>query len=125
MTLSTEVRPRPPVRRAAPALRDEPSAYRRHHLVIYLLIGTIAFSAASAFAWVLNVSLKTNQEFLGTRPWSIAEDFHLENYANAWTNADVGGYFGNSVVVSITATLLGVVVAAFAAYPIGADSASV
>ncbi|GAA1551599.1 carbohydrate ABC transporter permease [Kribbella sancticallisti] len=86
--------------------------------MIYLVLGTIAFSAASAFAWVLNVSLKTNQEFLGTRPWSVADEFHLENYANAWTNADVGAYFGNSVVVSITSTVLGVVVSAFAAYPI-------
>ncbi|GAA0626736.1 carbohydrate ABC transporter permease [Kribbella sandramycini] len=91
---------------------------RRHHLLIYLVLGTIAFSAAAAFAWVLNVSLKTNQEFLGTRPWTIAEDFHFENYLNAWTNADVGAYFGNSVVVSISATVLGVVVSAFAAYPI-------
>ncbi|GAA1707147.1 carbohydrate ABC transporter permease [Kribbella yunnanensis] len=103
MTSSTDIRPR---------------SYRPHHLVIYLALGTIAFSAAAAFAWVVNVSLKTNQEFLGTRPWTIAEKFHFENYANAWTNADVGAFFGNSVIVSISATVLGVVVSAFAAYPI-------
>ncbi|MFC9693418.1 carbohydrate ABC transporter permease [Kribbella sp. NPDC056951] len=103
MTSSTDIRPR---------------SYRPHHLIIYLVLGTIAFSAAAAFAWVVNVSLKTNQEFLGTRPWTIAEKFHFENYANAWTNADVGAFFGNSVIVSISATILGVVVSAFAAYPI-------
>lgn len=92
--------------------------FRRHHLLIYLLLGSIVFSTAAAFAWVFNVSMKTNQEFLGTPPWSLADGWRWENYSSAWTNADVGSFFGNSVFVSVTATVLGVVLSVFAAYPI-------
>lgn len=92
--------------------------FSRGHLLGYLLLGTIAFSSAAAFAWVVNVSMKTNTEFLSTPPWSLAGGWRWENYRNAWTNADVGSFFGNSVLVSVTATVLGVVLAAFAAYPI-------
>jgi ABC-type glycerol-3-phosphate transport system permease component len=92
--------------------------FRRFHLVIYLLLGAVAFSTAAAFAWVFNVSMKTNTEFLSTPPWSLADSWRWGNYSQAWTNADVGAFFGNSVFVSVTATVLGVVLSAFAAYPI-------
>ncbi|TMR96567.1 carbohydrate ABC transporter permease [Nonomuraea basaltis] len=92
--------------------------FRRHHLIIYLLFGAITFSTVAAFAWVFNVSMKTNSEFLATSPWSVAKDWSWQNYAVAWTNADIGSFFGNSVLVSVAATLLGVVLSAFAAYPI-------
>jgi ABC-type glycerol-3-phosphate transport system permease component len=92
--------------------------FRRFHLIIYLLLGTFVFSTAGAFAWVFNVSMKTNAEFIGTRPWTVAEDWRWQNYADAWSSANVGSFFGNSVIVSVSATVLGVVVSAFAAYPL-------
>lgn len=107
----------------APAARgrrrgSDRAPFRRFHLIIYLLLGAVVFSTASAFAWIFNVSMKTNTEFIGTRPWSIAETWRWENYSNAWSVANVSSFFGNSVMVSISATVLGVVLAAFAAYPI-------
>jgi raffinose/stachyose/melibiose transport system permease protein len=108
-------RPAPPHKRRAPKQRVR---FQRHHLLIYLLLGAIAFSSVAAFAWVFNVSMKTNTEFLSTPPWSVADGWRWENYSNAWTNADVGAFFGNSVVVSVAATALGVVLSVFAAYPI-------
>lgn len=91
---------------------------RARHLVIYLCLGAVALSSLSAFAWVFNSSMKTNTEFIQKSPWSLAEASHWENYANAWENAHVGTFFGNSVIVSVSATVLGVVLAAFAAYPL-------
>jgi len=88
------------------------------HLFIYLGFGAITLSTVSAFAWVFNVSMKSNTEFLQTSPWSKAESWRWENYSNAWANANVSSFFGNSVIVSVSATVLGVVLAAFAAYPI-------
>lgn len=97
----------------------EPRArFRTHHLVIYLCLGAFALSTVSAFGWVLNSSLKTNTEFLTTSQWSIADAWDWGNYARAWDNAHVGSFFTNSVLVSVAATVLGVVLAAFAAYPI-------
>ncbi|WP_327092967.1 carbohydrate ABC transporter permease [Nonomuraea sp. NBC_01738] len=87
-------------------------------LLIHLCLGAVALSTVSAFGWVFNVSMKTNTEFLRTSPWTLATSWHWDNYAQAWANAHVGGYFGNSVVVSVSATALGVVLATFAAYPL-------
>lgn len=92
--------------------------FRLGQLVVYLCLGAFVLSTMSAFAWVFNVSMKTDTEFVATSPWAPAESWRWENYARAWDNANVGSFFGNSVVVSVSATVLGVVLAAFAAYPL-------
>lgn len=114
MSLSTDLL-RPRRKRGE---REPRAQFRPAHLIIYLFLGAVALSTVSAFGWVFNVSMKTNTEFLETSPWTLAETFRWENYENAWDNANVGSFFGNSVVVSVSATVLGVVLAAFAAYPI-------
>jgi ABC-type glycerol-3-phosphate transport system permease component len=91
---------------------------RFSRLVIYLCLGAVALSSVSAFAWVFNVSMKTNTEFLQTSPWAPAESFRWENYADAWESASVGTFFGNSLLVSVASTALGVLIAVFAAYPL-------
>lgn len=121
VTRPHQARPAGPSRRQRPrrrATRPPRARFRRHHLIIYLLFGAVTCSTAGAFAWVFNVSMKTNSEFLSTRPWDLAEAFRWGNYARAWEGADVGAHFGNSVLVSVCATLLGVAVSAFAAYPL-------
>lgn len=125
MTSSTELAPRPappaasrpPVRRTRRAGRPR-APFRRYHLFFYLLLGATAFSTVSAFAWVFNASMKTNRQFIGTAPWSIAPSWQWRNYANAWSNANVGDFFLNSIVVTVCATVLGVVLSVLAAYPI-------
>ena len=92
--------------------------FRPYHLILYLLLGSIVLSTTSAFAWVFNVSMKSNREFLATTPWTLAEGWRWENYVNAWNGANIGAYFGNSVVVTVAATALGVAVSVLAAYPL-------
>ncbi|MGH1564697.1 carbohydrate ABC transporter permease [Mumia sp. DW29H23] len=108
------VPPRPRRRRSGRA----PAPFRPYHLALYLMLGTVVLSTTAAFAWVFNASMKSNREFLGTSPWSLAETWRWENYTRAWNDADIGAYFGNSVFVTVTATVLGVLVSVFAAYPL-------
>ncbi|WP_456696739.1 carbohydrate ABC transporter permease [Aeromicrobium sp. P5_D10] len=108
--------PKKPRKWGEPAQPRAP--FRPYHLFFYLLLGSIVVSSASAFAWIFNVSMKSNREFLGTSPWELAEGLRWENYTNAWNGANIGAYFGNSLFVSISATLLGVIVSVFAAYPL-------
>lgn len=116
MTSSTDLRrPTAPTTRRAGTTGN---LMRPAQLVVYLCFGAVALSSISAFAWVINASMKTNTEFLQTSPWSAAESLRWQNYANAWESAHVGTFFGNSLLVSVSATALGVVVAAFAAYPL-------
>ncbi|GII85171.1 sugar ABC transporter permease [Sphaerisporangium siamense] len=107
--------PAPPRRGASPRPR---APFRPHHLFFYLLLGVVALSSVSAYAWVFNVSMKTNAEFISSPPWQVADGWRWENYANAWDRANIGLFFGNSVVVSVASTAIGVVLAVFAAYPL-------
>lgn len=131
MTSSTDVTPRPAAadRSEAPhppagrvrrrrASHQPRTPFRPHHLFFYLLLGGIALSSISAYAWVFNVSMKTNREFISSPPWQPATVWRWDNYVNAWDRANIGSFFGNSVGVSVTATALGVALAMFAAYPL-------
>lgn len=119
-TSSTDLAPATGFRKlwATREKRTPRAPFRRYQLFFYLLLGAVAFSTAATFAWVFNASMKTNREFIGTSPWAIADGWRWENYAKAWSSANVGAFFGNSVLVSVLATVLGVALAAFAAYPI-------
>ncbi|WP_051703968.1 carbohydrate ABC transporter permease [Glycomyces sp. NRRL B-16210] len=65
--------------------------------------------------WVVVTSFKTSRE-IASDPLGLPAAMHFENYANAWTNGHIGGYFLNTVQVmafSVTGTML---LGAMAAY---------
>jgi ABC-type glycerol-3-phosphate transport system permease component len=92
--------------------------FRPFHLFFYLIMGGAALSAVAAYVWIVNVSLKTNVDFIGTPPFSPTTTWSFDNYARAWESGGVATYFGNSVLVAVTATVLGVALAVLAAYPL-------
>ena len=55
--------------------------------------------------WNLISSFKSNTEFL-TNPFSFPQGFEIDNYIRAFTKANMGAYFLNSVYVVIVATAL-------------------
>jgi len=112
--LSTEVLSHLPARHHRPG-RDR----RLRHLLIYLALGAFAFSTIGAFVWTFSVSLKTNPEFISTSPWAPPASPQFGNYPDAWSNANMGRFFVNSVVVSLGATVLSLAVALPAAYVLG------
>jgi N-acetylglucosamine transport system permease protein len=69
------------------------------------------------FVWMITTSFKTNTEILFS-PWDLPGSLQWQNFSNAWTEARIGRYVFNSVIViamSLTGTLL---VSAMAAYAI-------
>lgn len=98
--------------------RGEHPPFRLFHLVLYLIMGAGGASAIAAYLWVVNASLKTNVDFIGTSPFSITSTWSFGNYVEAWQTAGVATYFGNSVLVSVGATAIGVGFAVLAAYPL-------
>ncbi|AXI79873.1 carbohydrate ABC transporter permease [Peterkaempfera bronchialis] len=58
--------------------------------------------------WAVMTSLKTDGEIF-TRPWALPSSLHFENWSRAWSQAHIGRYFLNSLMVvggSLTATML-------------------
>jgi N-acetylglucosamine transport system permease protein len=67
--------------------------------------------------WIVVTSFKPTRQ-IASDPLGLPEVLHWENYANAWTNGNIGAYFLNTLqvmVFSITGTML---LGAMAAYVI-------
>jgi N-acetylglucosamine transport system permease protein len=65
--------------------------------------------------WAIVSSFKTNTEFL-ISPWGLPDVARFENFARAWTAANIGQYFVNSVIVVVISVPLTMLFGAMAAY---------
>ena len=70
---------------------------------IFLILCTIFF--LYPFFWNITASLKTNTEFL-TDQVSLPKQLAWDNYVRAFTRANIGSYFFNSVFVSVLSIVL-------------------
>jgi multiple sugar transport system permease protein len=81
---------------------------------IYVAVAGVVIFCLLPFYWLVNISLKTGPDL------SSADIFppnpSLDNYESIFRNADFTRALGNSAIVSLTTTFLGIVVGAFAAY---------
>jgi len=67
------------------------------------------------FLWVLLSSFKTSQEILAS-PFSLPAEWSFRNYAAAWTDAGIGRFFLNTVVVVGCALAIVMLLGAMCAY---------
>ena len=67
------------------------------------------------FLWVLLSSFKTTREILNS-PFSLPAKWQFANYAHAWTDAGIGRFFFNTVVVVGASLFLVMLLGAMCAY---------
>lgn len=67
--------------------------------------------------WLFLASFKTNQE-LYFNTWGLPEKWQLVNYVNAILKGKVLQYFGNSVIIAISAVVVTVILSTMASYAI-------
>ena len=65
--------------------------------------------------WVFLASVKENSEFYGN-PWTLPKGFYYQNFIDAFSKAKMGDYFLNSIMVTVLALLILLVVALPSAY---------
>jgi ABC-type glycerol-3-phosphate transport system permease component len=82
---------------------------------IVIVLISISITTIYPLLFVAMTALKSSKEYLFNR-YSIPNRPMLENFANAWHNAKVGQYLGNSVIVVCTAVVLSWVVCSMAGY---------
>jgi N-acetylglucosamine transport system permease protein len=83
--------------------------------VSQLLLAFWAIVVIFPFVWMIVTALKTDPEILSS-PWTLPAALQWDNFSRAWTQARIGRFFVNTVVVlagSLTGTLL---VSSMAAY---------
>lgn len=84
-------------------------------IFVYVALITLAVSIIVPVAWVFLASIKENQAFYES-PWTLPKGFHYENFVEAFQKAQMGDYLLNSVIVTILALVILLVVALPAAY---------
>lgn len=84
-------------------------------VIIYIALFLLAISIIVPVAWVFMASVKENSEFYGN-PWTLPQGLYFQNFADAFTKASMGSYMINSVIITVLALALLLVIALPAAY---------
>lgn len=82
---------------------------------IYVALIVLAITIIVPIVWIFMASLKENEQFYGS-PWTLPNGLHFENFVQAWTEAEMGSYMLNSVIVTALGILLLIVISLPAAY---------
>ena len=85
-------------------------------IAIHPLALAISVIMVFPFLWMVSSSVKPDTELFRFPPTLIPSQWRFQNYAEAWEAARFSRYFGNSVVVSVSGTLLTLAVCSLAAY---------
>jgi ABC-type glycerol-3-phosphate transport system permease component len=81
---------------------------------IYLVLLAGGAISVAPFLWMISTSVMSLGEAQGVRV--VPSEVHLENYADAWKEADFAEYFVNSVEISLITLVGELVVCVLAAY---------
>lgn len=86
-----------------------------YKVFIYVVLLLLAISIVVPVGWVFLASIKENKEFYGN-PWTLPKGFYFQNFIDAFQEANMGDYMINSVIVTVLALALLLVLALPAAY---------
>jgi raffinose/stachyose/melibiose transport system permease protein len=91
---------------------------RSAYAIMYVFLGIVAIFQLFPIVWLFLFSLKNNQEVFNMSPFSLPETPRWENYAKVWTEGNISQYFLNSVVYTVAAVVLTVLLASFVTFAI-------
>lgn len=91
------------------------STQKLYKIFVYVALITLAISIIIPVGWVFMASIKQASEFYGS-PWVMPETVYIQNFIDAFADANMGQYFMNSVIVTAIAMAILLVVALPAAY---------
>jgi putative chitobiose transport system permease protein len=101
-----------------------PAARRRGRIRLrtafwYAVLVGMSVVTVFPFLWILLTSLKGPADAIfSVPPQFIPNDPTLANYAKVWNTLPVPSFFLNSIIVTVTVTVLNTLIAALAAYPL-------
>lgn len=82
---------------------------------VYLFLSLWALMVIFPMVWVLVSSLKTSQEIFFS-PWLMPERLMWDNFVRAWSKANIGLYFFNTMIVILPAILFTLLFSTMAGY---------
>lgn len=85
-------------------------------LLRWVTVGLALVVTIVPFFWLVTTSFKREIDYLAYPPAIIPPAWTLEGYRVLFEQQDLGHYFANSVIVTVTSTALAVFIGALAAY---------
>lgn len=83
-----------------------------------LVLIPICLAWVYPFLWMVSAAFKTNQEIFAG-PGLIPKSLQWENFRRAWVEAEIGRYFLNTAIITVSTVLIVVVTTAMMGYAIG------
>lgn len=65
----------------------------------------LAIATIYPMLYALNISMKTRKDYVLDR-LGVAQTFNLQNFIDAWTDADMGRYFVNTIIATVFSVAL-------------------
>ncbi|MBQ0009746.1 MAG: carbohydrate ABC transporter permease [Ruminococcus sp.] len=84
--------------------------------LLYLFLVAMAVVVLFPFYWMINSSLKTLEEYRLNVPTFWPKQVMFSNYATAFTTANLGRLFINTMIVGLISTLLSLVITVLSAF---------
>ncbi len=82
----------------------------------YLFLGIMAIIVLFPFYWMIISSLKTLEEYRMNVPTFWPQKIMFSNYLDAFSTADLGNLFINTMIVGVASTLLSLVITVLSAF---------
>lgn len=92
-----------------------PGSFSGRHRATHGVLICWALAALIPLAWALLSAFKDNNQ-LFANPWGLPGSWHPANFAHAWSQANIGGYFVNTCLVVAGAMALTMLLGPMAAY---------
>lgn len=86
------------------------------NIVVYFLLILVAISVLFPFYWMISSSLKDLNEYQRSVPTFFPEVLHFENYKTAFTTANLGVLFLNTLYVGLVSTVLSLIITVLSAF---------
>jgi len=84
--------------------------------ITYLFLCTMALIVLFPFYWMIISSLKTLEEYRLNVPTFWPKKIMISNYAEAFTTANLGTLFVNTMIVGVSSTLLSLIITVLSAF---------
>lgn len=85
------------------------------NFVIYLFLSFWSLMVVFPMLWVFASSFKTDKEIF-LSPWKLPDQLMFDNFIRAWSKANIGLYFANSMLVILPAIFFTLLFSAMAGY---------
>ena len=82
----------------------------------YIFLVLVAISVLFPFYWMLNSSLKSSEEYRFQVPTFFPKQILWKNYVEAFTTANLGVLFVNTLFVGVVSTILSLIVTVISAF---------